>query len=140
MSRAHARSDSPRRDARDWVGQAIGVITVIGVGVLVGLQYVTPDKRVLAVLAAALVFGLAWRLDTVSAIGVLLITLPFPRGTVFGSTNLALILMLLVVWLLRFTTRSAPGPRRTPLDAPITVLLVMYDLVPAMPAAEFQLR
>src|SRR5580765_841248 len=126
MSRSHVDAGAPRRDTRDWLSRAIGVIAVIGIGVLIGLEYVTPDKRVLAVLAAALVFGVAWRLDTVTAIGVLLVTLPFPRGTVFGSTNLALILLLLVVWLLRFTTRTAPAPQRTAIDAPIVGLLIMY--------------
>ena len=126
MSRTHARSGTVRRDTRDWIGRAIGVIAVIGIGVLIGLQYVTPDKRVIAVLAAVLIFGVAWRLDTVSGIGVLLVTLPFPRGTVFGNTNLALILLLLVVWLLRFTTRTAPAPQRTALDAPLACVLIMF--------------
>ena len=130
-------------DRQPWVGRLIGALAVAGVGVLIGLQYVTPDKRVLAVMAAAVVFGVAWRLDTISAIGVLLITLPFPRGTVFGNTNLALILLLLMVWLLRFTTRMAPGPRRTPLDAPLVALLTMYvvsfyNVVPAEFAFAFE--
>ncbi|HUK63086.1 MAG TPA: hypothetical protein VLV15_07130, partial [Dongiaceae bacterium] len=117
-----------RAPRRPWAGSLFGAIAVIAAGVLLGLQYVTPDKRVLAVLAAAIVFGIAWRLDTISAIGVLLITLPFPRGTVFGNTNLALILLLLLVWLLRFTTRTAPGPQRTPLDAPLVAVLTMYTV------------
>ena len=39
--------------------------------------------------------GVAWRLDIVSGVGVMILALPFPRGTTFGSTNFALILLLM---------------------------------------------
>jgi O-antigen ligase len=109
-----------------WFDQLLTIGAVIGVGVLLGIQFVTPDKRVLSVMAALIVFGMAWRVNTVMGIGVLLIALPFPRGTVFGNTNLALILLLLVIWLMRFSTRVDPMPRRTPIDAPIAALLIAY--------------
>src|SRR5262249_42048457 len=54
--------------------------------------------------------------------------LPFPRGTSFGNTNVALILLLLVIWLLRITQRQSPLPRRSPVDLPIVGLLIMYML------------
>jgi len=63
---------------------------------------------VIAVLAAAVMFGITWRIDLVSGIGVLVLALPYPRGTVFGSTNLALVLLLVVIWLLR---RRCARPR-----------------------------
>src|SRR5437867_2596549 len=77
----------------------------------------------------------------ISAVGVLILTLPYPRGTVFGSTSLAFILLLLVIWLLRSSLGQAPPPRRTRLDVPIVCLLICYivsfynvraaDLLPA---------
>jgi O-antigen ligase len=112
--------------AHDWIQRALGVLATAAVGVLIGLQYVAPNKRVLQVIAAAVMFGVAWRLDTVTGLGVLLIALPFPRGTVFGNTNLALILLMLVVWLLRFATGHAARPVRSPLDAPIAALFLCY--------------
>jgi hypothetical protein len=110
----------------DWFGAAIALVAVVGVGWLLGQQYVEPNKRVLGVLAGLLVFGIAWRLDMVSGLGLLVLSLPYPRGTVFGSTTLAFILLLLVIWLLRWTTREAAPPRRTPVDIPVVGLLVAY--------------
>ena len=113
---------------RDWLLTFLSVAGVVGLGVLIGQQYLNPDKRILAFSAALLLFGVTWRLDLVAGLGVLMFALPFPRGTVFGSTNLAFILLLTVIWLLRFTQREAPGPSRTPFDAPIAGLLIAYVL------------
>lgn len=110
----------------DWVSTLLRVGLVIGFAVVMGNQYVHPDKRVIAVFAAALMFGITWRLDLVSGIGVLVLALPYPRGTVFGSTNLALVLLLLVIWLLRATLRQASAPQRTPVDRPILALLLSF--------------
>ena len=46
-------------------------------------------------------------LARIPGLGVLVMTLPYPRGTAFGNTNLALILILLVIWLLRVTQRQS---------------------------------
>ncbi len=111
---------------RDWLGILIATGVVIGAGWLVGAQLMDPNKRVLAVLAAVLMFGLAWRISMTMGLGVLLLALPFPRGTVFGSTSLAFILILFVIWLLRLSQRRAALPERTPVDVPIVGLLVSY--------------
>lgn len=111
---------------RDWLLTFLSVAAVVGLGVLIGQQYVHPDKRVLQISAALLLFGVTWRLNLVAGLGVLMFALPFPRGTVFGSTNLAFVLLLTIVWLLRSTQREAPGFSRTPHDAPIVGLLIAY--------------
>jgi O-antigen ligase len=108
------------------LGRLGAALFVVAAGITLGLQYVTPHRRVIAVLAAILVFGITWRLDMVSGLGVLAIALPFPRGTVFGNTNLAFILLLLVLWLLRATQGQSPLPRRSPLDAPVLALFLIY--------------
>ena len=78
---------------------------------MLGQQYLAPNKRVIPVIAAVVLFGLAWRTDMATAIGLLLVALPFPRYTTFGNTNLAFVLLLLVIWLLRVTSGSQPaGP------------------------------
>lgn len=110
----------------DWVSRGFGLIILIGVGVILGINYLAPDKRMIAVMVATLVFGIAWRIDLVSGIGVLVLALPYPRGTVSGGTNVALVLLLLVIWLLRVTTRQVAGARRTPVDAPIIALLIAF--------------
>lgn len=107
----------------DGAGQALLVVVL---GVVVGLQYITPNRRVLQLLAASVLLGLAWRASLVSGLGMLALALPFPRGTTFGSTNLAFVLLLLVIWMLRVTQRQSAPPARTPLDAPLAALFVSY--------------
>ena len=102
------------------------VLLTIAVGIVLGLQFSTPDKRMIAVIAALLLFGLVWRLDMVAGLGVLAITLPFPRVMVFGSTNLAFVALIAVLWLLRVSVGQSVRPRRSPLDAPVLALFVAY--------------
>ncbi|MEO5619213.1 MAG: O-antigen ligase family protein [Candidatus Eisenbacteria bacterium] len=111
---------------RDWLLTVLSVVGVVGLGMLIGQQYMMPDKRVIPVAVGLVVFGIAWRLDLVSGVGLLVLVLPFPRYTTFGSTNLAILLLLLVVWLLRYSQREAPGPRPTPLDAPLAGMTLAY--------------
>ena len=110
----------------DWLSRIVSGVLVIAVGVFLGLQYIAPDKRALAVLAAAVIFGIAWRLDTVTGLGLLVLAIPYPRGTVFGSTSFAFILLLALIWLLRVTQRMSPPPVRTPVDVPVAGLALAY--------------
>ncbi|NOT33965.1 MAG: O-antigen ligase family protein [Candidatus Eisenbacteria bacterium] len=119
----HPRSPRVRPD---WLSPVLGVLVVIAAGVIIGLQYVSPDKRMLAVIGAGIVLGIAWRLDLVSAIGLLVLALPYPREVVFGSTNLAMVMLLLIIWLLRVNTGSGAPPRRSRLDVPIIGLVIAY--------------
>jgi O-antigen ligase len=116
---------TPRTERDPWTW-LFGALMVVAVGIVLGLQYVAPDKRVLAVMAALVVVGIAWRLDLVSGIGMLLLILPFPRSNVYGSTNVAFILLLLILWFLRVSQGSAIRPRRTSFDAPIIALLIAF--------------
>lgn len=119
---AHA-AGVPRRD---WIGGLIGAGLVLVAGMTLGVQIMEPNKRVLALMAALVVFALAWRASMVMGLGFLVLALPFPRGTSFGTTNLAFILILAVIWLLRMSQRVSPLPRRTPADVPIVGLLIAY--------------
>ena len=129
-----------RRESRlgTWLQRIAGLAVTAGLGVMLGQQYLQPNKRVLSAAAAVIAIGVAWRLDFISGLGVLVLALPFPRGTVFGSTNLALILLLLVIYLLRWTQRVVPPPRRTAADAPIgALMLIMIVSFYNIPSADY---
>jgi O-antigen ligase len=113
---------------RDWPVRALQLALVIAVGVILGVQYFQPEKRTIALMAAIVVFGIAWRIDMVSGLCFLVMLLPFPKGMIFGSSSIAFILLLLVIWLLRIGQRQSPAPRRTPIDVPIAGLLIAYVL------------
>ena len=93
----------------DLLVRAIAALGVVAVSVLVGTQYLAPDKRMLALIAAAVIFGVAWRLDTIAGLGLLIVAIPYPRGTVFGNTNFAFILLVLLLWLLRYYAAPESG-------------------------------
>ncbi len=126
MSSPLAGGVTPARSTRDWLGLAVGLILIVATGVVMGQQYVAPDKRVLAVAAALIVLGITWRLDLLSGVGLLVLAVPYPRSNVYGSTNLAFTLLLLVIWLLRVSTGAADRPRATPVDRPIVGLVFAY--------------
>jgi len=128
MRSADTTAPRPRFRLPGLPGWLVNGVAVIVGGVLLGQQYVHPNKRVLPVIVGVIVSGLAWRVGMVAGLGVLVLALPFPRGTVFGNTNLALILILLVIWLLRISQRQSPAPRQSPFDLPIVGLLIMYML------------
>jgi O-antigen ligase len=107
-------------------GSVVAIAAVVTTGILLGQQYMNPNKRVIAVMVAAIMVGIAWRVDMLWGIGVVILTVPYPRGTVFGNSNVALILVLIVIWMLRVTQRQSLGPRRTPVDVPIVGLLIAY--------------
>jgi O-antigen ligase len=117
------RTPSPLVGLLDHLGP---ILLTIAVGIVLGIQFITPDSRTLAVLAAIVMFGMIWRLDMVAGLGVLAVALPFPRSTVFGSTNLAFVALIAVLWLLRVSQGQCARPRRTALDAPVLALFVAY--------------
>lgn len=117
-----------RRHTPDILSRAFGWLMLCGLGVLLGIQYWTPNKRVIPVVVALIVFGIAWRLDMVAALSVLVFLLPYPKGTVFGSTNIAFVLLIFLIWLLRVSLRMSPRARSSPVDLPIFLLVLWYIL------------
>jgi len=113
---------------RDVVDRVLAFAVTMVAGVLLGIQYWTPNKRVIPVLATLLVFGVAWRLSMAAAINVLVFLLPYPKGTVFGNTTLAFILIVFVIWLLRISLRMSPPARSSPINLPIFALILWYIL------------
>lgn len=107
----------------DRIGAALVVAVV---GVVMGLQYISPNKRVLSVLTALLMFGLTWRLNLTSGLGIMAIALPFPRTTTLGNTNAFFVVLMLVTWLLRVTMRQSAPVHRSPIDVPLLMLFISY--------------
>ncbi len=124
---APAARREPRPGA-DLLSRALAWISTTVMGVLLGIQYWNPNPRVIPVMVALFVFGITWRLSMVAAINVLVFLLPYPKGTVFGSTNLAFILLVFVIWLLRLSLRMSPPARSSPLNLPIFGMLLWYIL------------
>lgn len=124
-----SRDPRPARAGRQWASwfdRAGAAVLIAITGFVLGLQYLAPNKRTIPVLAAIVVFGVLWRLDIVSGLGLLAIALPFPRQPAFGNTNMTLVLLLLIVWLLRTSRGRDSLLRRTPIDVPLIALAIIY--------------
>lgn len=118
------QTNEPKPWREDPFSRFFNAVLITLTGVLLGLQYWEPNKRVIPVVVALLVFGIAWRLSMMAALNLLVFLLPYPKGTVFGSTNLAFVLLVFIIWLLRVSLRMSPQPRRTPIDLPIAAFLL----------------
>jgi O-antigen ligase len=114
-----------------WLGHpfvrnvALGVI-VVGFAIFAGMQIASPDKRVIQVLAALILVFFAFRIDSVSALAIATLFLPFPKATSYGNTNVTFVLLIFIVWLYRVTTKRIEPPRKIPALVPVGLLVVSY--------------
>ena len=119
---------NPRASASAWIGRiAIGLLVLV-VAIFAGQQLVSPDKRVVQVLAAGLLVFFAFRSRLITGLMLAVLFLPFQKGTSYGSTNRAFMLLIFIVWVFRVTTGRVKGAGRTPLDLPIIGLIMAYGL------------
>lgn len=109
-----------------WVDRIVPAFLVIALGVLLGQQYMQPDKRVLSVIGVVVLTGIAWRLDLVTSICLMIFLLPYPKVTTFGTTNTAIALLVAILWLVNASQGRAPALRRTPVDAAMLGLVIVY--------------
>ena len=117
-----------RASASTWLGRiALGLLVLV-VAIFAGQQLVNTDKRVVQVFAAALLVFLAFRSRLITGLMLAVLFLPFPKGTSYGSTNVAFMLLIFIVWVFRVTTGRAKAAGRTPLDLPIIGLIMAYGL------------
>ena len=101
-------------------------VFVLGFAVFAGMQIATPDKRVIQVLAALVLVFFAFKIDSVSALAIATLFLPFPKATSYGNTNVTFVLLIFIVWLYRVTTHRIPPPKRIPAMTPVALLVMSY--------------
>jgi O-antigen ligase len=111
-----------------WVGRILLFGLIVALAVIAGLQFAQPDKRILQVAAAAVVVYFAFRSTSIAALTLAVLFMPFPKGTSYGNTNVAFLLLIFVVWLFRVGTGRVRPAGRTPIDVPLLGLLMAYGL------------
>ena len=117
-----------RAHGSKWGSRLTVLLVVLVVALVAGEQFLTPDKRIVQLVAAGLVVLLAFRFRAIEGLMLTVLFLPFPKGTSYGSTNVAFVLLIFIVWLYRVSTRRASPPEGTRLDLPILALLMAYAL------------
>ncbi|MEP7028266.1 MAG: O-antigen ligase family protein [Candidatus Eisenbacteria bacterium] len=129
MDVQEGRSGGPFRLLEDRRVQTILLgILVATFAIFAGMQIASPDKRVIQVLAAMLLVFFAFRIDSVSALAIATLLLPFPKATSYGNTNVTFVLLIFVVWLFRVSTKRLPPPVRLPSMLPVLLLVMSYAI------------
>src|SRR5262245_36380387 len=107
---------TPSRLVSTPLRRALFALALAALALLIGMQIAQPDKRVLQVVAGGLIVFLAFRTQSIFALMLAVLFLPFPKATSYGNTNVAFILLVFVVWLFRVTTHRVTPTGRTGID------------------------
>lgn len=101
---------------------------IIGMGILVGTQIVSPAKRVIEAVAAGVVVFILWNFSTIGALWFLVIMYPFPFAISLGNSNFVFVLIIFLIHMIRVSS----GAERFSLDrrvaAPVFFLVGAYIL------------
>jgi O-antigen ligase len=111
-----------------WVGKALLFFGLVVFSYVAGGQLADTNTRVVQVVAAGAVVYFAFRSQLITGLMITVLFLPFPKGTSYGTTNMAFISLVFIVWLFRVTTGRARPAGRTPIDIPIVGLIMAYGL------------
>ena len=108
---------------RGWVWIVVGMV-----GLLLGTQIHSPNQRVIQVIAAGLLALGALRVESVVGLILFIPLLPIPKVTTYGSTNVAFVLLIFIIWLARVVLKLERTAGRSPLDLPVLLLVSAYLL------------
>lgn len=114
--------------AAQWFRNVWIAAFVLVAALVAGTQVASPNKRVLQVVAAAVLVAVALRVSSFTSLLVLVVMVPFPKATSYGGTTLAFVLLVFILWLVRLTLRIERPAGRSRLDLPVLVLILAYLL------------
>jgi len=111
-----------------WTLRLLLAVFVVCVAVFSGRQLADTNARVIQVVAAGFIVFFAFRSQLITGLMLTVLFLPFPKGTSYGSTNMAFMLLVFIVWVFRISSGRAKAIGSTPLDIPILGLVMAYGL------------
>jgi len=94
---------------------------IIIAGIVLGTQIYNPNKRTIEAIVGLLLLLLLWRVSTIAALWMLLVTYPFPFSISWGTSNEIFMLIITLVILLRIST----GEHKFTIDPKIRVPLIL---------------
>ena len=103
------RAGGSSRSRFHWIKP---LAAVIGVGIFVGTQIVSPTKRVLEAIAALVVVFVLWNFSTLGALWFLVVMYPFPFAISLGNSNFVFVLIIFLIHMIRVSS----GTERFKLD------------------------
>lgn len=108
-----------------WRMAPIGVVVVF-LSYAVAEQVVSPHHRVIKALMVFLVAAIIWRFEVILALYVFVVIFPVPSGVAITSTNVALMTLIFLFWVIRANARRLRILPRTPLDRLLVLFIGAY--------------
>ena len=111
----------------DWVLRTVPTAVLVFFGAYIAAsQTVSPHRRIVKLMVLAGTMAFMFRFDMVYSVYLFILLFPFPSGISVGSTNNVLMTLIPLVWAVRASSAKLPFLRKTPVDAPIILLLTAY--------------
>lgn len=108
-----------------WRVVPVGTL-IIFLSYIVSAQVLTPQRRIVKALVVFLVAGIMWRFEIILTLYIFVVLFPVPAGVAITSTNVALMTLIFLFWVIRANARHLPILPKTPLDRLIFIFLGAY--------------
>jgi len=121
------RLTADRTQIADLLWKVVMISLVVFVAAYaVAEQVVFPNQRIIKVTILFLLFVIMLRLDTVYSLYLFVLLMPFPSGIALTSTNVVLMTLIPLLWVIRARSVGQALAPRTKLNGAIAFFLIAY--------------
>jgi hypothetical protein len=115
------------RQISDFLWRVVPLsLIVVGAAYAVASQVVSPHRRLIKITVLFLLMVVMLRLETIYALYAFIVLMPFPSGVALTSTNVVLMTLVPLLWVIRARSMGQALFKRTPLDGFILFFLLAY--------------
>jgi O-antigen ligase len=108
-----------------WRFVPVGTLIVF-LSYLLGSQLLSPQRRVVKALVTVLVAAIMWRFEMIFTLYIFVVLFPVPSGIAVTSTNVALMTLLFLLWVVRANAQKLQILPRTQIDIFVVLFLMAY--------------
>lgn len=115
------------KQASDLFWRIVPISAVVAfISYVIGTQVVSPHHRTMKALVVALMAVIMLRFDMIFTLYLFVILFPVPSGVAITSTNVALMSLIFLLWVVRANARKVQILPKTPIDVFIGLFLMAY--------------
>jgi O-antigen ligase len=115
------------RQFTDVLWRVVLTTAVVGLAAyVVAQQVVFPQPRIIKITVLFLLLVIMLRLQTVYSLYLFIVLMPFPSGIALTSTNVVLMTLIPLLWVVRARSMQQALTTRTPVDGAIAFFLLAY--------------
>jgi hypothetical protein len=102
------------------------IIVILITSWVVGTEIVHPHQRLVKVTILFIIIVIMLRFQMIYSLYLFILLYLFPSGITYGSTNLLLMTLIPLLWVIRATSSGVPLLKRTELDGLVIVLILAH--------------